>query len=78
MLYLVLEELSEVTKIGLTLLGINHCHCRIKMNSLTTGSPFNSTHYIRQLTDTRRLDKDAVGMILIKYLLKSCTEITYE
>ena len=72
---LVVEELTKILHIHLCLLGVNNGskstqHCPLGVRAL------HSTNDVRKLTDTRRLDQDAIGGKVTNYLGQRLTEVT--
>ena len=74
---LVVEEFTEILLVHLALLGIDNGREAVKLHILHA-KILHGTDDIRELADTGRLDQDAVGMVLLQYLLQRLAEVTDE
>ena len=77
MLYLIDIELTEVLYIHLAFTRIAYSSKGVKLCAVGLNS-LDGLYNVRKLSDARRLDKDPVGGVLVKHLLKSLTEISDE
>ena len=74
---LIVKELTEVLLIHFTLLRIYNSCKSVKLNIVSI-NVFNCSDNIAELTYTRRLNKNSVGLILFKHLNESFSEVTYK
>ena len=75
--YLIAKELTEVLHIHLALVDVNDGNRAVKLSALYICLK-NCFSNVGELTDTRGLDKDPVGRILVYYLLECLAEISYK
>ena len=73
-LNLIVVELTEVLHIHLALARIRNCRKAVE-NSLVRTDALYRTNNVRKLADTRRLDNNSVGSVLVKHLFKSLAEV---
>ena len=72
---LIVEELAEVLHIHLALISIDNGGETIKQN-VGAVDILDRADNVAEFSDTRGLDKDAVGRIFVKHLFKSLSEVT--
>ena len=77
-LHLVVEEFAEILHIHFSLLGINNRGSRRNLNTCLIGNIQNGSFHIRQLSYSRRLNDDPVGMIFINNLFKRRCKIAHK
>ena len=68
MLDLIVEKLAKVLHVHFALVDVNHDNCAIQ-NSVLKISVYNGTRHVAQLANTRRLDQNTVGLIVMYDLL---------
>ena len=73
--YLIIKELTEVLHIHLALCRVDYDSRSIK-NGVFSFNTLNSRDNVAELTDTRGLDKNSVGLVLVKHLDKCLAEIS--
>ena len=75
---LIQEEFTKVLHVNLRLGHIHHsCSC-IQLQIHGFRRLLDRLYHIGKLSDARRLDDDAVRMVLLHYLLQSFAEVTYQ
>ena len=75
--YLIVEKLSEILHVHFALFSIDHSCKAVKNCSLCIRTLYRLDN-VRELTDTRGLDKNPVRCKFIYYLLECGGEITHE
>jgi hypothetical protein len=76
-LNLIAEELTEVLHIHLALVYVNYGNRAVDLGILKL-SRKHGFRNVRELTNTRGLDENAVGRIFLNYLLESLAEVSDE
>ena len=74
---LVIEELAKVLHIHLALFDVCDRGKAVE-NDLIRAKVLHSADNIRKLANARGLDKNAVGVILVKHLFKCFAKVTYQ
>ena len=75
--YLIKEEFAEVLNVHLALVRIAYGGEAVENNVLKLKT-LNRLDNVGELTDSRRLDKDTLGGVLVDYLVKCLTEVADE
>ena len=75
---LVIVELAEVLHIHLDLVHIGHGDKAVQLHVQMLRHALHGAGHIAQLANARRLDDDAVGVVLLHHLLQSGAEIAHQ
>ena len=75
--YLIVEELTEVLLVHPALLGIDYRGEAVQLHIVCVDI-LHSLDDIAELADTRGLDKDTVGLVLLQHLHQSLAEIAHQ
>ena len=75
---LVIVELAEVLHIHLDLVHVSHGDKAVQLHVQVLGHALDGAGHIGQLAHARRLDDDAVGVILLHHLLQGGAEIAHQ
>lgn len=74
---LIVEKLTKILHIDLTLAGIRYGDERIELDIMAV-HPLHRTDHVRKLAHTRRLNEDAVRLELNKHLLQSLSKVPHQ
>ena len=77
-LNLILEKFTEVLHIHLCLFPVNHCDSSGNLNICIFFYILHRLRHIGKLTDSGRLDDNAVRLIFFDYLFQRLAEISYK
>ena len=75
---LVVEEFAEILHVHLTLVGVHNGHGAIQLHLHIRGHVDNGLHHVGELAHARRLDDDAVRLVLGQNLFQGFSEIAHQ
>ena len=75
---LVVVELTEVLHIQLDLVDVGHRHKAGQLDVQMLGHRLDGAGHVGQLADARRLDQDAVGVVLLHHLAQRLAEVAHQ
>ena len=77
-LNLVVEEFAEILHVHLTLVGVHNGHGAVQLHLHIRGHVDNGLHHVGELAHARRLDDDAVRLVLGQNLFQGFSEIAHQ
>ncbi len=75
---LVIVELTEVLHIHLDLVHVGHGNEAVQLNIQMLCHTLDGTGHVAQLADARRLDHDAIRVVLLHHLLQGSAEVAHQ
>ena len=75
---LIVEEFAEILHVHLALIGVHNGHGAVQLHLHIRGHVDNGLHHVGELAHARRLDDDAVWLVLGQNLFQGFSEIAHQ